>query len=759
MHITHTTQKVNKLYTKLKGYKVFSSLDLRSGYYHIGLTESAKPKSAFVLSSLGKYQFNRVPFGLAQAPAYFQKLINDILKGCHFAMGYLDDIIIYSRSEKEHLEHLEEIFIRLKAAGLKLKLEKCCFFKKHIQYLGHLISAEGIQPLPEKLESITKMPAPKNPKEVKQFLGLIGYYRKFVPRFADVSRVLTHLTKKDVEFNWTPECENCFQILKEFLQQAPILRYPDPQANYTLYTDALKYAYAGMLTQHNNSTDHPITYVSRLFRGSQLNWAKLTKEAYAIYMSVKKLSFYIDTAKITVKSNYLPLKKFLEKNTLNSKVNNWAVELESQNITFEYIPGIQNTLADTLSRLIEMDENIKLQPEEEGKDFGYFPFEELPPATTQVLEEVIACEVGNINIQHTNPVKVNTDIHLPLKDEKLVKLQESNPHTHQLRKQLDNNTLDKNTYTIENNILKKKTIDNGLLYTPIVVPDILKDCLLILTHDKQGHNGFRRTYASLKNRYHWKGMKKLVHQHCTSCQVCAKHNIKTQQLKKEHFSSPPQPMKFIVMDLIGEFHPASSKGNRYALTAVCMLTGFTFCIPLKSKRAEDIIKAYIDHMCCPFGPSRKILTDNGTEFKNKLWTEVFDKLKTEQKFTPIYSPQCNGRIEGFHKFLKATIAKQLETCVEWDDLVWKATATYNFFPMESSGLAPFFLMFGREAAVEHTLLESENPKYLGTEDGMINVGLMTKLYHVMAHNLNKARKARDRNKKGKTPKEPEQLKK
>ena len=533
--------KIDELYAKLKGYKVFSSLDLRSGYYHIGLTDSAKPKSAFVLSSLGKYQFNRVLFGLTQAPAYFQKLIKDVLKGCNFAMGYLDDIIIYSRSEKEYLEHLEEIFIRLKAAGLKLKLEKCCFSKRHIQYLGHLISADGIQPLPEKLESIAKMPAQKNPKEVKQFLGLVGYYRKFVPRFADISRVLTHLTKKDVELKWTPECENCFQIWKEFLQQAPILRYPNPKAKYTLYTDASKYAYAGILTNHNDSKDHPITYVSGLFHGSQLNWATLTKEAYAIYMSVKKLSFYIDTAKITVRSDHLPLKKFLEKNTLNSEVNNWAVELESQNITFEYIPGIRNTLADTLSRLIEMDENIKLQPEEEGKEFGYFPFKELPPITTQVVEDVIECEIGNLKIQHTDPVEINVDIHLPLKDDKLVKLQESDPHMKQLRKQWENKNLDPNMYTMENNILK--LIDNGLLYTPIVVPDILKDCLLILAHDKQGYNRFRRTYASLKNGYHWKGMKKSVHQHCTNCQVCAKHNIKTQQLKNEHFSSPPQPME------------------------------------------------------------------------------------------------------------------------------------------------------------------------------------------------------------------------
>ena len=322
-----------------------------------------------------------------------------------------------------------------------------------------------------------------------------------------------------MEFKWTYKCENCFQILKEFLQQAPILKYPDPQASYTLYTDASKYAYAGVLTQNSDSTDHPITYVSGLFHGSQLNWAALAKEAYAIYMSVKKLSFYIDTAKITVKSDHLPLKKFLEKNTLNSKVNNWAVELESQNITFEYIPRIRNSLADTLSRLIEMDVTIKLHPEDDGKEFGYVTFEELPPVTTQVVDEVIECEIGNIHIQHADPVQVNIDVTLPMKDKKLIKLQESDPHT-QLRRQWKN--LDKNMYIMENDILKRKIVENGLLYAPIVVPDILKDCLLILAHDKSGHNGFRRMYTSLKNRYHWKGMKKSIHQYCTSCQVCAK---------------------------------------------------------------------------------------------------------------------------------------------------------------------------------------------------------------------------------------------
>ena len=284
--------KIDVLYVKLQFYKVFSTLDLRSGYYHIGLSDSAKPKTAFVVSGMGKFEFNRVPFGLAQVPAYFQRLINEVLTDCNFAMGYLDDIIIFSKTEEEHLQHLEEIFEWLRKAGLKLKLQKCSFFKKHIQYLGHLISDEGIQPLSGKLESIAKMPVPQNAKQVKQFSELVGYYRKFVPRFSDISRPLTQLTRKNENLNWSTECDKCFHMLKDYLQEAPILRYPDPTADYILYTDASKYTYAGVLTQSIDGTDHPVAYTSGLFRGFQLNWAALTKEAYAIYMSVKKLSFY-----------------------------------------------------------------------------------------------------------------------------------------------------------------------------------------------------------------------------------------------------------------------------------------------------------------------------------------------------------------------------------------------------------------------------------------------------------------------------------
>ena len=176
--------------------------------------------------------------------------------------------LFFGKTEEEYLRHLEEIFEWLWKAGLKLKLQKCSFFKKHIQYLGHLISDEGIQPLPEKLESIAKMPVPQNAKQVKQFLGLVDYYRKFVPCFSDIARPLTQLTRKNEGFNWSTECDKCFHMLKDYLQEAPILRYPDNTADYEQYTDTSKYAYAGVLTQSIDRTDHPVAYTSGLFRGS-----------------------------------------------------------------------------------------------------------------------------------------------------------------------------------------------------------------------------------------------------------------------------------------------------------------------------------------------------------------------------------------------------------------------------------------------------------------------------------------------------------
>ena len=400
--------------------------------------------------------------------------------------------------------------------------------------MGHLVSGKGIKPLPEKLESVKKMPAPTSPKEIKQFLALVGYYRKFIPRFADIARPMTNLTTQDVPFEWTLQCQASFEMLKDALITSPILKYPDPNKSYTLFTDASKHAWACVLTQeyeHEKDNkiykiNHPITFTSGLFKGSQLNWAALTKEAFAIYSSIKKLSYYLEDADIVLRSDHLPLKKFLHKNTLNTKVNNWAVEISPYRIHFEYIKGIKNTLADTMSRLIQIDPEAKLNPEPEGYEFGYHVFEDMEPIKSDIQEIKVSTEREPITLPQE-------EIKLPLSDEKLLALQ-------------------------------------------------------------------------AKDKFH-----------VQSCKFCQEHNKQAVKYSKYNFEAEPAPMKFISMDLIGEFHPPSSKGNRYALTVICMFTGYTFCIPLPDKKAETVLKAYMDHVYCKHGGSLKILSDNGSEFKNK----------------------------------------------------------------------------------------------------------------------------------------------
>ena len=386
---------------------------MRSGYHHVKMTEEARPKTAFTLpANLGKWDFLRCPFGLAQAPAYFQRLINKVLAPFDFAFGYLDDILIYSPDVKTHLKHLELIFQWLHEVDLKLKMEKCSFLKKHIQYLGHIVSGDGLKPVPEKLSSIQQMPRPYTPKEVKQFLGLVGYYRKFIPQYADIARPLNALTHKDVDFVWTDICQKSFELLKTMVSEEPILVYPDPSKQYVLFTDASKYAWSCVLTQeYTHDIEgkavkilHPISYQLGLFKGSQLNWACLTKEAYAIYMSIKKLDYYLVDTDIILQSEHLPLKKFLNKNMLNSKVNNWAVEISPFHITFEYIKGIENTLADTMSRLISIDPKTELPPEDQGCEYGYYLFDPLPPISTEDV-----CPVDDITeITITTPDQVTS---------------------------------------------------------------------------------------------------------------------------------------------------------------------------------------------------------------------------------------------------------------------------------------------------------------------------------------------------------------
>ena len=415
------------------------------------------------------------------------------------------------------------------------------------------------------------------------------------------------------------------------------------------------------------------------------------------------------------------------------------MELEAFNIQFDYIKGSNNILADTLSRLISIDPDTPTMPEEPGYEFGYAIFEEFPKVTTKTYEvnEVI---VGtNTEIFKNDPELQNSlqCIENPIAPKKLQKLQQQDTNIEILKRKLRNNRLDKEYYSLdENELLTRKVIDGGHEFCAVYLPSVLIFQVLHTAHDDLGHNGFPRTYAAIKRVFFWKGMKEDIRKHCKTCAMCQLHKLENVKFERKIFKPSLQPMDFICMDLIGEFHSPTSRGHHYALTAVCMLTGFTWCVPLKTKTAEEVTKAYMDHIYCNFGGSIKILTDNGTEFKNKLFKEVVSKLGTEFSIhSPPYRPQSNGKIEGFHRFLKTCIGKHINYGLEWDELTPMATACYNFFPNCSARESAFFVMFGRDPINKLNMLLHAARHYFHDDNGLPNLEALKNIYQVVAQQL------------------------
>ena len=349
--------KVEDIFSKLNGATYFTTLDLRAGYHHILLDKPSIPKTDFNSPSR-KYENMKVPFGIAQVPAYFQELMTGILKDFNFVIAYLYDIRIFSKTLQEHLSHMRKVFEKLQSAKLSMKMSKCNFFSKEIQYLGHILSTMGIQPLLSKPHGIQHMQPPTTHKQVQTFLGLVGYYRKFIKGFAKIAKPLTLLTHQQVKFDWTAICHTAFLNLKEAIIQAPKLHYPDPNKKCIIYTDASDDACGAQLSQEHDGTEFPIAFLSHTFTETQRKWSTTKQEVYEVHNMITKWNYYLQGTNITVKNDYKPFAKFLNGKNANNKVNRWSLELTTYNITFEWISGAKNKTANCLSQLVEQPTTI-----------------------------------------------------------------------------------------------------------------------------------------------------------------------------------------------------------------------------------------------------------------------------------------------------------------------------------------------------------------------------------------------------------------
>jgi len=329
--------RIDDMLDRLSGNSWFSTLDLKSGYWQVKIRPEDKEKTAFSIGK-GLWQFTVMPFGLCNAPATFERLMEKILNQLLFkiCLVYLDDVIIYSDSFEGMLSRLEQVFARLRSANLKLNPKKCSFFKKEIRYLGHVVSREGIKTDPEKISAVRDWPIPRTKKQVRSFLGFCSYYRKFVRGFSLIAKPLFSLTEDSVKFVWTEKCEEAFKKLKEHLINSPILSYPDNQGCFILDTDASNHGIGAVLSQNQGGTERVIAYFSRVLNKSERNYCVTRRELLAIVESLKSLHHYLYGRRFVVKTDHISLRWLMSFKNLEEQLARWLQRIQQYDFEITY---------------------------------------------------------------------------------------------------------------------------------------------------------------------------------------------------------------------------------------------------------------------------------------------------------------------------------------------------------------------------------------------------------------------------------------
>jgi hypothetical protein len=341
--------RIDGLFDQLRGEKICSKIDLRSGYHQVRIKEEDIHKTTF-RTRYGNYEFVVVPFGLTNAPDVFMCLMNGIFKNYldKFIIVFLDDILIYSKSEEEHEHHLRLVLQVLREHQLYAKFSKCYFYQKQIHYLGHIISEQGIVVDLEKIESIRGCPTPRHVSEVRSFMGLYGYYRRFIVGFYNISHPITSLQNKGTKFEWTPKCEENFNLLKELLTSAPVLNIADPNEIFVVCTDACKEGLGGVLRKNG----HVIGYESRKLKEHERNYATHDLELVAIVHALRTWRHYLMGKRFELRIDHIGLKYLFEQPTLNARQTRWLEFLSEYDLGIKHIKGKEKKVSNALSRRV-----------------------------------------------------------------------------------------------------------------------------------------------------------------------------------------------------------------------------------------------------------------------------------------------------------------------------------------------------------------------------------------------------------------------
>ena len=595
---------IQEFTSQLNGCKFFSKIDLVKAFHQIPVNAADIPKTA-VITPFGLYEYVRMPFGLRNAAQTFQRFIDEVLRGLPFVFAYIDDLLITSPDEEAHKTHLQQVLTRLQDYGIQINADKSDFGAVSVDFLGHVVSSAGISPLPSKCTAIQEFPKPKSQRQLKEFLGMINYYNRFIPKCSLLLQPLYSIIKpakrgQSVILNWNESADDAFEAAKNALAQVATLSFPSPDAETSISTDASSTGTGGVLQQRIDGAWKPIAFFSKKLSNAEKNYSTFDRELLAIYKAIKRFRYFIEGRSFHVYSDHKPLSTLFKTNKSSYTPRQLRhIDLISQFTTdIRYIKGTDNAPADALSRNISS-------------------------VTSSLLDyAAIASE------------------------------QADDPELHQL---LQNPALKMEKVKVpgsEISLYADVSTSNARPYLP-------QRFRLPTFNQLHGlsHPGIRASQHMMTSKFLWPGMNKDVRTWTRSCIQCQTSKV------NRHTVSPVAPFKpvsarfdHIHVDLVGPL--PYSQGFKYLLTCVDRFTRWPEAFPIPDIQTKTVAKAFVEGWISRFGVPLSLTSDQGSQFESQLWNKIMALLGIRRHRTTSYHPQANGLVERFHRQLKSSLTAQ-----------------------------------------------------------------------------------------------------
>uniref|UniRef100_A0A3B3IF94 Gypsy retrotransposon integrase-like protein 1 n=1 Tax=Oryzias latipes TaxID=8090 RepID=A0A3B3IF94_ORYLA len=696
----------------LSGARWFSTLDLASGYHQVAVAEADRPKTAFC-TPFGLFEWNRMPFGLCNAPSTFQRLMQRMFgeQQGQSLLLYLDDIIVFSSTIEQHLERLELVLERLQLEGLKVKLAKCAFFQHQVHYLGHVISDQGVSTDPGKVEAVANWEPPTTVFQLRSFIGFASYYRRFVEGFAKLAAPLHRLvaelegnkvrkkSARGLTNHWTEECQRSFEALKAKLTTTPVLAYADFSRPFILEVDASNGGLGAVLSQEQEGKVRPIAYASRGLRPTErnpVNYSSMRLEFLALKWAVaEKFREYLLGQKCIVYTDNNPL-SYLSTAKLGAMEQRWAAQLAAFDLEIRYRSGRSNRNADALSRQHFPDMQA-------WRDV--LPGSCLPMSLQQVqqTETVGTTQATMVALPHHSPSDMaslqGAD---PVLKEFLPFWERQTRPSPEERRQLSSPTLallrQWNRLVEQGGVLYRRVFrdDGGEAVLQILLPGSIREEVLTAVHQQHGHQGVDRTLDLLRQRCYWPGMSAEVAEWCSQCERCqvAKVTRPAARAPMGHLLAS-KPNEILAMDF-SVLEPTTS-GIENVLVITDIFSKYTMAVATRDQRAATVAQVLVTEWFSKFGVPARIHSDQGRSFESALIQQLCDLYAVEKSRTTPYHPEGNGQCERFNRTLHDLLRTlPVSRKRDWNVCLPQLLYSYNTTPHHSTGESPFFLMFGQE---------------------------------------------------------------